>query len=55
MRLTVLRRQFDSVVIELRDMKRDIKTLTTLSCISARARNPDVATAGGCNDRGSYP
>lgn len=46
-----LRHEFDSVVVELRSLKGDIKTTTNLACISARARNPEVAKAAGCDER----
>lgn len=49
--ITTLRREFDSVVVELHELKTDIKTTTNLACISARARNPEVARAAGCDGR----
>lgn len=50
-RIGILRHQFDSSLTELRDLKADIKTTTNLACISARARNPEVAKAAGCDER----
>lgn len=46
-----VRIELDSLVMELREMRQDARTTKNLACISARARNAEVARAAGCEDR----
>ena len=50
-RIAGLRHEVDSALLVVRDMQRDIKTTANLSCMTARARNPEIAKAAGCDQR----